>query len=923
MSLRNVFCGCCLAFVISIAGAEASAWKVEERENLKGLTYVPGEILVKWKDWADEFSIQQMHLRKGAKVVNTFYATHRKERTIQRVRLKEGQTVEEALRQYRRNPLVAHAQPNYLFRMQTIPDDTRFSELWGLHNTGQAVGGVSGIYDADIDAPEAWGITTGSPDVIIAVIDTGVNYLHPELVGNMWVNPGETPGDGIDNDGNLLIDDIHGWDFFDNDNSPMDFHGHGTHVAGTIAASGNNAAGITGVMWDARIMALKISGVKAFAATSDIVQAINYAVAEGAHIINASWGGYVGTDAPGDALRDAIEAAGIAGVLFVAAAGNDANDNDTIPMFPASYSLDNIISVAATDQHDNLTPWSNYGATSVDVAAPGVSILSTIPTFSYGPPVTLYDSAGFEGDGDTLGDLPSGWVNIANQTGIVNTWAITDTHSKSPPHSFADSPGVNYANNLISTETLTHLATPITYTKDSRYQFTFDVKYDLELGWDFLSAVASADRTSWGFYSWFTGSSDGIFVSRTFDPTFPVELFQTTGAYLGFGIWSDVSVTGKGVYIDNLLLTRKPILINPYDPATSYSFKLGTSMAAPHIAGLAGLLLSHSPHLTVAQLKTLILDGAEDPFVRGLGAKMVSGGRINAHNSLLAIPTVAITSTATDPTNVSPIPMTAIFSETVTGFIATDITVANGIVTAGSFAGTGANYTFTVTPIADGPVLVDIAAGVANDTAGNPNAAAPTFRITFDSIAPSVTIDPVTSPTTIATQTLTGTMEAGATVTLSSATAAFGDITTPTATAWSVVATLAEGPNVITATATDAAGNKRTATATIVLDTVAPAITINPVTTPTTIATQTLTGTMEAGATVTLSSATAAFGDITTPTATAWSVVATLAEGPNVITATATDAAGNTGTATANIIFVPLIVAPVPDPVPADPVPDP
>ncbi|MCL0042741.1 S8 family serine peptidase, partial [Thermodesulfovibrionales bacterium] len=905
-------------FLISAAGAEAAAWKIEEmgspenqktfggvsRENLKGLTYVPGEILVKRKDWADEFSIQQMHLRKGAKVVNTFYATHRKERTIQRVRLREGQTVEEALRQYRRNPLVAHAQPNYLFRMQTIPDDTRFSELWGLHNTGQAVGGVSGIYDADIDAPEAWGITTGSPDVIIAVIDTGVNYLHPELVGNMWINIDETPGDGIDNDGNGFTDDIHGWDFFDNDNSPMDFHGHGTHVAGTIAASGNNAAGITGVMWEAQIMALKITGVKAFAATSDIVQAINYAVEEGAHIINASWGGYVGTDAPGDALRDAIEAAGIAGVLFVAAAGNDANDNDTIPMFPASYSLDNIISVAATDQHDNLTPWSNYGATSVDVAAPGVSVLSTIPTFSYGTPVTLYDSAGF--DAYLLGaSPPPNWVNIANQPGIANTWAVTDIYSLSSPHSFADSPGVNYANNLISTKTLTHLTNPITHTKDSRYQFTFDVKYDLELDWDFLSAVASADRTSWGFYSWFTGSSGGIFVPRTFDPTFPVELFQTTGAYLGFGIWSDASVTGKGVYIDNLLLTRKPILINPYDPATSYSFKPGTSMAAPHVAGLAGLLLSHSPHLTVAQLKTLILDGAEDPFVRGLGAKMVSGGRINAHNSLLAIPTVAITSTATDPTNVSPIPMTAIFSETVTGFIATDITVANGIVTAGSFAGTGANYTFTVTPIADGPVLVDIAAGVANDTAGNPNAAAPTFRITFDSIAPSVTIDPVISPTTIATQTLTGTMEAGATVTLSSATAAFGDITTPTATAWSVVATLAEGLNVITATATDAAGNKRTATATIVLDTVAPAITINPVTTPTTIATQTLTGTMEAGATVTLSSATAAFGDTTTPTATAWSVVATLAEGLNVITATATDAAGNTGTATANIIFVP------------------
>ncbi|MCL0033803.1 S8 family serine peptidase, partial [Thermodesulfovibrionales bacterium] len=818
MSLRNVFCGCCLAFVISIVGAEASAWKVEERENLKGLAYVPGEILVKWKDWADEFSIQQMHLRKGAKVVNTFHATHRKERTIQRVRLREGQTVKEALRQYRRNPLVAHAQPNYLYRMQTspvTPNDPRFDELWGLHNTGQAVGGVSGICDADIDAPEAWGITTGSADVIIAVIDTGVNYLHPELVCNMWVNPDEI-ADGTDNDGNLLIDDIHGWDFFDNDNSPMDFHGHGTHVAGTIAAQGNNLAGITGVMWEAQIMALKITGVKAFAATSDIVAAINYAVAEGAHIINASWGGpgCWTTDASGKSLlRDAIEAARTAGVLFVAAAGNDGTCNDTAPFFPASYSLDNIISVAATNQHDTLAGFSNFGETSVDVAAPGVSILSTIPTFSYDTPVTLYDSAGFDAY-PLSASPPPNWVNIANQTGIANTWAITDTHSKSAPHSFADSPGVNYANNLISTKTLTHLAAPITYTKDSRYQITFDIRYDLEVDFDFLDAVASSDKVSWDFYDSLTGSSGGAFVPRAFDFTKAVELFRATGAYLGFGIRSDGNITDGGVYLDNLRITREPILINPYDPATNYSFKPGTSMAAPHVAGLAGLLLSHSPHLTVAQLKTLIMEGV-DP----LGLPIATGGRINAYKSLSAVappPTVVITSAVLDPTNALPIPMTATFSEPVTNFTATDITVTNGKVTPGSFTGTGANYNFTVTPTDEGLVSVDIAATVAIDTAGDSNIAAPTFSITFDSIAPSVTINPVTTPTTIATQTLTGTMEAGATVTLSSATAAFGDITTPTATAWSVVTTLAEGLNVITATATDAAGNKRTATAYII-----------------------------------------------------------------------------------------------------------
>ncbi|MCL0062528.1 S8 family serine peptidase, partial [Thermodesulfovibrionales bacterium] len=816
-------------FLISAAGAEAAAWKIEEmgspenqktfggvsREDLKGLTYVPGEILVKRRDWADEFSIQQMHLRKGAKVVNTFHATHRKERTIQRVRLREGQTVEEALRQYRRNPLVAHAQPNYLYRMQTspvTPNDPRFDELWGLHNTGQ----TGGTPDADIDAPEAWEITTGLSDVIIAVIDTGVNYLHPELVGNMWVNTAELTGvAGVDDDGNGFTDDIWGWDFFDNDNDPMDFHGHGTHVAGTIAAQGNNLAGITGVMWDARIMALKISGVKAFAATSDIVAAINYAVEEGAHIINASWGGpgCWTTDASGKSLlRDAIEAAGTAGVLFVAAAGNDGTCNDTTPMFPASYTLPNIIAVAATDPHDNLWTYSNFGATSVDVAAPGVSILSTIPTFSYGTPVPLYNSGGF--DADTSGALPAGWVNM----GPNNTWAVTDIYSLSSPHSFADNPGVNYINDLISTTTLTYLNdTPITYTKDSRYWLTFDIRYDIASGDWFNIVVSSDDRATWDIYDGFTGSSGGAFASRAFDLTLLIEHFRTAaGIYLGFGIDSDASITDEGVYIDNLLLEREPILINPYDPATNYSFKPGTSMAAPHVAGLAGLLLSRSPYLTVDQLKELIIAGV-DPQA-GLAGKMVSGGRINAYGSL-TIPTVVITSTALDPTNTSPIPMTATFSEDVTGFDITNIAVVNG--TPSNFVPvSGSIYTFDVTPDTDGLVSVDIAANVATDAAGNHNIAASTFTITFDSIAPSVTINPVTTPTTIATQTLTGTMKAGATVTLSSLsdTVAFGDITTPTATAWSVVATLAEGLNVITATATDAAGNTGTATAYIIFE---------------------------------------------------------------------------------------------------------
>jgi subtilisin family serine protease len=618
-----------ITLLLTGGGAEADTW---ERESIKEPTYVPGEILVKWKNWVDEPSIELMHSRRRATVISTFHATHKKERVIQQVRIRKGQTVEEALQEYRRDPLVEHAQPNYLYRFQTIPvtpNDPRFPELWGLHNTGQAGGTV----DADIDAPEAWGITPGSPAVIIAVIDTGVNYNHPELRDNMWINLSEFHGiAGVDDDRNTFIDDIHGWDFFDNDNDPMDFNTHGTHVAGTIAARGHNSTGITGVMWNAQIMALKASGVAGFFPIADIVSAINYAVANGARIINASWGGLGGVDAPGDILRDAIGAAGTAGVLFVAAAGNDGTNNDLRPFFPASYTLPNIISVAATDQRDKLASFppiggSNFGEKSVHVAAPGVSILSTIPTFSYGVSVTLYDSTGFEGD--TVGRLPSGWVNI----GPNNTWAVTSIYSVSPPNSFANR---NYAHNLRSTTTLTYRDTRVAYThKDSRYRFTFDIRYNLQAGFDFLDAVGSSDRVTWDWFDSLTGSSGGAFVADDLDCTGAVELFRATGAFLGFGIWSDGSITGE-VYIDNLRLIREPISIATHD----YTFYQGTSMAAPHVAGVAGLLLSRAPTLTVAQLKTSIMDGVD---VRaGLRGRMVTGGRINAHTSL-ALPALSVT----------------------------------------------------------------------------------------------------------------------------------------------------------------------------------------------------------------------------------------------------------------------------------------
>jgi subtilisin family serine protease len=258
----------------------------------------------------------------------------------------------------------------------TTPNDPYYPQLWGLNNTGQ----TGGTPDADIDAPEAWDIQTGDPNLVIGVIDTGVDYNHPDLVGNIWTNPGETAGDGIDNDGNGYIDDIRGWDFAYNDNDPIDLQSHGTHVAGTIAGKGNNGVGVTGVAWNAKILPLKFLDDGGYGDTSNAILALNYATAKGVKITNNSWGG--GGYSQG--LYDAINTAGQQGALFIAAAGNSSSNNDLWPAYPASYDLPNIISVASTDHNDALSYFSNYGLNSVDLGAPGSDIYSTTPGGSYG-----------------------------------------------------------------------------------------------------------------------------------------------------------------------------------------------------------------------------------------------------------------------------------------------------------------------------------------------------------------------------------------------------------------------------------------------------------------------------------------------------------------------------------------------------------
>ena len=283
---------------------------------------------------------------------------------------------EKTLEDLNRSSYIEFAEPDYRrYAVSTFPNDPFFNSLWGLHNSGQS----GGKADADMDAPEAWDLSTGSKSVIVGVIDSGVDYNHEDLKANMWINPDEIPNNNKDDDGNGYKDDYHGINAIKNNGDPMDDDGHGSHVSGTIAAVGNNGKGVVGVCWKASIMALKFLDAKGGGSISDEIKCIDYAIKQKADVLNGSFGDYNTSQAE----KRAIERARDAGILCIFAAGNDGTNNDRKPHYPSSYNFKNIIAVAASNRKDKLPSWSNYGRTSVDVAAPGASIRSTIPNNRY------------------------------------------------------------------------------------------------------------------------------------------------------------------------------------------------------------------------------------------------------------------------------------------------------------------------------------------------------------------------------------------------------------------------------------------------------------------------------------------------------------------------------------------------------------
>jgi subtilisin family serine protease len=370
--------------------------------------YVPGQVLVKFKPGVGARDVQAFQEKFGLSTIRKFNVPEKMQRAfggeLYQFKLRPGDTVEAAVARLSGQPGVAYAEPNYKIQLddpqepappppsepppsepppsqpppppaEVIPNDPRFPELWGLRNTGQE----NGQAGADVGATTAWATTTGKgpgQGPLIAVIDTGVDYNHPDLAPNIWTNPNEVPGDGVDNDGNGIVDDVHGANIINKTGDPMDDNSHGTHVSGTIGGKGNDGAGVVGVQWDANIAGVKFLDAGGGGTYADAVDAVLYATAIGARVTSNSWGG----GGFSQALYDAFKASP---ALHIAAAGNNGSDADSRPSYPAGFDLDNIVSVAAHDRHDQLADFSNYGATSVDVAAPGVDVLSSVPGGGY------------------------------------------------------------------------------------------------------------------------------------------------------------------------------------------------------------------------------------------------------------------------------------------------------------------------------------------------------------------------------------------------------------------------------------------------------------------------------------------------------------------------------------------------------------
>lgn len=550
-------------------------------------SYVPGEVLVKFK--------RQMVVSARAAVAvhgHALVATLPNPGWVQ-VKIGDAQDIADAVAAYQRDPTVESAQPNYVYHARAVPNDPQYGQLWGLHNTGQSISSATyfpthGTPGDDADVSAAWDHITDCSSVVVAVLDTGINYSHEDLAANMWNGGAAYPA--------------HGWDFVGNDADPMDEDGHGTHVAGTIGAVGNNGVGISGVCWRATLMAVRVLDATGSGTTAQIAQGLDFAAQHGAKVVNMSLGG---PDFD-PLMRDALTALQASDVVVFAAAGNDAKNIDTTADYPCGYRLANVVCVTALDQNYALTSFSNYGAQTVDVGAPGTNVVSALG---------------------------------------VQTTTMTDAFNSGGVLDWTSSGGWAYERVFLDGGTRDALADPATYpsgayanSADQRIYKTFN-----------LGGLSAATLNFTLQYSLQPGDSLNVFYSRSGgDPVASGVLLDTfTGSApatpmnydlsaclsaqcsIGFQLLSDASGAAAGIAIGEFSIGKAQVT------NAGYVNHSGTSMATPHAAGVAALLRAYNPQYTYADVVSTIKNGGR--AVSSLAGMTTTGRAVDAMSSLAYI----------------------------------------------------------------------------------------------------------------------------------------------------------------------------------------------------------------------------------------------------------------------------------------------
>lgn len=565
----------------------------EQVFNSRAGLYKPNEVLVKYQP-----TMATAQRSVALSSVNAIASKAVGRSGYHLVKLQNTST-EQAISTLRLQTGVASVQPNFIYHTTAIPNDTSFGQLWGLQNNAQTVSNASyninnpGTAGMDMDAALAWNQITDCSSVTVAVIDTGIHYNHEDLTANMWDGGASYPN--------------HGYDYIDNDNDPMDTHGHGTHVAGTIGAIGNNNTGTTGVCWQASIMAIRVLDTSGLGDTAGIIQGVDFARNNGARVINMSLGG----SESDPAFNNAIGNAATAGVAVIVAAGNDGTNNDAIPAYPCNYTQPNLLCVAALDQAYSLADFSNTGATNVDVGAPGTNIMSAWNSPTYASDFSAWINSG-------------AWTSIPAASSCIGLGILANPTNWCTGGSYTlnanDSSYQQY--NLSGNEDFVAISYYANFNMNNTAPADgFGALYS-------ISGNPIPGGTVLGGNYW-TGSTGGW---AGYSYELPACVGQTSCS-IGFHLFeSGGANVGPGAAI-----TLAVFSAIDYAISTNYNTIDGTSMATPHVAGLATMLFAYNPNYNYSDVLNAIKAGGED--TASLSATTATGKAVNAMGALAYIHT--------------------------------------------------------------------------------------------------------------------------------------------------------------------------------------------------------------------------------------------------------------------------------------------